>query len=470
MILLLIILLGLVLRLISLNQSLWLDEATSVLVARDFSFSDIITRFSPGDFHPPFYYFLLKTWIGVFGSSEVAARSLSAVLGSATIPLVFLIGKRLISKEIGLAAAIFFATAPLHIYYSQEARMYVPATFLTSLVVLFFVRILQAAKWSLTNAVFLTISTILLVYTDYLPVFLIFSLAAFLLLFHRMKLAKDLRKWLLFVFIIVLFFIPWIPTFIFQLTSGISLESSLPGWWQVLGRTSPKELLLVPVKFMIGRISAYDEVLYGVFVGIPLVLFSLLFLEALKFWDKTKLLWFWLVGPVVLAAIFGLFISGFSYFRLLFVLPVFYLLLSVGALSLNGKWQRLAVASIFIVNIIAASIYLFNPRFHREDWRGAVSWIEENSKDKNAVTLFATNGQREAYSYYTRNVASYGPGGLNKDSFDTIWLMRYAQPIFDPNDNLRQKVEGLGYQKVQEKDFNGVVVWEYLPAGRQVEK
>ena len=32
-----ILILGFVLRLISINQSLWLDEATSVLVARDMS-------------------------------------------------------------------------------------------------------------------------------------------------------------------------------------------------------------------------------------------------------------------------------------------------------------------------------------------------------------------------------------------------------------------------------------------------
>lgn len=461
MMLLLVVLLGLILRLISVNQSLWLDEATSVLVARDFSFSDIITRFSPGDFHPPLYYFLLKIWTGIFDATEIGARSLSVILGLATIPLVFLIGRKLLNKEAGFIAALFFATAPLHIYYSQEARMYVPATFFASLVVLFFIKILQAAKWSLANAVFLAVSTVLLVYTDYPPIFLILSLAAFLLLFNRIKLVKEPRKWLLFVFISVLFFIPWIPIFISQLTSGISVKSLLPGWWQVLGRTSPKELFLVPVKFAIGRISSYDKVLYGAFVSIPLVLFSLLFLEAAKIWNKTRLLWFWLVGPILLAAIFGLFATGFSYFRLLFTLPAFYLLLAAGSFSLSGKWQRLAVTSVLVVNIIATSIYLFSPRFHREDWRGATSWIEENSKDKNAVTLFVTSGQREAYAYYAKNVASYGPEGLGKEGFDTIWLMRYVQPIFDPDDNLRQKVEGLGYKKVQEKDFNGVVVFRY---------
>ena len=38
--------------------------------------------------------------------------------------------------------------------------------------------------------------------------------------------------------------------------------------------------------------------------------------------------------------------------------------------------------------------------------------------------------------------------------------MRYVQPIFDPQDNLRKKVEE-SYKKTREKDFNGVTVWEY---------
>ncbi|MCK4588787.1 glycosyl transferase family 39, partial [Candidatus Woesebacteria bacterium] len=76
-----ILILGLVLRLISINQSFWLDEATSALVARDMSFAQILSQFSPADFHPPFYYFLLKIWTATFGVSEVGARSLSIIVG-----------------------------------------------------------------------------------------------------------------------------------------------------------------------------------------------------------------------------------------------------------------------------------------------------------------------------------------------------------------------------------------------------
>lgn len=445
-----ILLVGSVLRLISLDQSLWLDEATSVLVARDLSFSEILTKFSPGDFHPPLYYLILKVWIGIFGANEIGARSMSVVFGIATIPTVFLIGRQLFNRDAGLIAALFLAAAPLHIYYSQEARMYVPAAFFAALFVWFFL------KNSLPG---LIISVLLLIYTDYLPVFLIFTFAAFLIIFEREKVQKESKKWLLFMLLTVLFFVPWLPTFLSQLSGGLSLESTAPGWWQALGKTSIKELLLVPVKFMIGRISSYDKVLYAGLVGVPAAIFGLLFLQAFKAWSKTKLLWFWLVGPVILSAIFGLFASGFSYFRLLFVLPAFYLLLAVGSLSLNGKWKHLAMLSVLLVNLTTTSIYLFSPRFHRENWQGAVSWSEEGVGNK--AVVFVTEGQQEAYKYYAKNTLIMDTAKLGNTSFDTIFLMRYTQPIFDPQDTVRLAIENLGYMKLDERDFNGVVVWKY---------
>lgn len=453
-----ILLVGLVLRLVSLNQSLWLDEATSVLTARDLSFNEILTEFSPGDFHPPLYYLMLKVWVGIFGASEIGARSMSVVFGLATSPVVFLIGRRLFDRKVGLIAALFLATAPLHIYYSQEARMYVTATFFAALLILFFVKILEQ-KWSWVNIAGLGISMILLLYTDYPPIFLVLSLGAFFMFFNIIKLTANTNKWLLFVFIVVLFFIPWLPTFIKQLSGGLSVESSSSGWWQVLGKTSIKELLLVPVKFIIGRISSYDKTLYAALIGVPAAIFGLLFLKAFKLWSKTKLLWFWLVGSIGLAALFGLFASGFSYFRLLFVLPAFYLLLAVGAFALDGKWKKLAVVSVLLVNIIATNIYLFTPRFHREDWRGAVSWIEEETNNK--AVVFVTKGQQEAYRYYAKQTPIVDYTTLGSTSFDTIFLMRYAQPIFDSPDTMRQRIENLGYTKIDERDFNGVVIWRY---------
>lgn len=52
--LLLIIILSLTLRLLSLNQSFWLDEAISANVAKNYSYQNIIASFSSSDFHPRF--------------------------------------------------------------------------------------------------------------------------------------------------------------------------------------------------------------------------------------------------------------------------------------------------------------------------------------------------------------------------------------------------------------------------------
>lgn len=455
-----ILLTALILRVISLNQSLWLDEATSVLVARDFSGIDILTKFSPGDFHPPLYYLLLKEWIAIFGSSEAAVRSLSVLFGVGTVLVTFKIGKRLFDEKVGFLASLLLATAPLHVYYSQEARMYVLETLLVSLIVLFLVKILQ--KYRILDYTGLIFSSILLVYTDYLPIFFLATILVYLIVFER----KQSARWILWAGITILSFLPWVSTFITQVNSGLAVRENAPGWWQVLGRTSLKELLLIPVKFVIGRISLFNKVLYALLASVALLVYAIPL--ASSGYKKTKLLWFWLLGPIGTIALAGFVISGFSYFRLLFVLPAFYLLAAVGIFSLDKKHRTIVISFVLFVNVIATGTYLFNPRFHKEDWRGAVSFVEEASQGKNAMAFFVTRNQRDAYLYYAKSVESrWGdPQTFWKPSavpLDKLWLFRYVQPIFDFQDKVRQEFENFGYKKLGEYDFNGVVVWEYDP-------
>ncbi len=468
--LLLILVLGLVLRLVNLNQSLWLDEAISINSARNFSVVELLTKFSPGDFHPPLYYLMLKLWVGLFGFGEVAARMLSVIFGVATIYMVYLIAREL-SRRVtllhkgvtpeswALLSALFLATAPLHIYYSQEARMYVPATFFASSVVLFFLKLLKKQSRSLWIG--LVLASVLLLYTNYLPGFLFLALILYLIVFERPHLKKHAKEWLFTLIAVAVSVSLWLPTFLQQLQSGLAVKTNDPQWWNVLGRTSLKQIALVPLKFTIGRIPVDSSYYHVGAITVISTLFVGLFYKAAKIFRETKFLWLWLLVPALSVAILGLRLPIFSYFRLLFLLPAFYLLLAVGAFSFKRETLRWAsVTLILLVNIISSGIYLFNPRFHREDWRSAVSFIESRSEE-NSATLFVGEGQREPYKYYAKTVPSFGPDGLSQGPFDTIYLMRYVQPILDLQDILRQKVEESGYRKLGEYDFNGVVVWEY---------
>ena len=104
-------------------QSFWSDEAaTAGLVRR--SFGSMLVAI-PGKERTPFaYYVTAWIWSRVFGHGEFALRSLSAVFGTVTVLLAFLVARRLGGERAGLLAAALVAVSPILVWYSQEARSY----------------------------------------------------------------------------------------------------------------------------------------------------------------------------------------------------------------------------------------------------------------------------------------------------------------------------------------------------------
>jgi len=441
----LLILFGsLLIRLISLGQSLWLDEATSALVAK-MSFSQMFSNFLPGDFHPPFYYVFLKLWSGIFGYSEIALRVPSVIFGVLTIYLVYLIGKKLFDKNTALIASVLLATSGLHIYYSQEARMYALAAFLVSLLVYLFLE----ERWILFSVTLIFIGM-----TDYVSLLILPALWLWAIVSKQKNF--DWKKFLFSHIPFAFVFALWLPTFIRQLKGGIGLSITAPGWWNILGQVTVKNIALIPVKFMIGRVSIDNKVVYGLAMVVAGAVFLYLILRA----QKSFFLWIWLGVSLILGIILSFFIPTLTYFRYLFVLPAFYLLISAGIVSLKKPWVMVAIVFVLFVNLISSFAYLIIPRLWREDWRSLVIFVE-SKKTQNSITIFVADSNMEAYKYYAPNAKIAGPEAV-KNGYDQIWLMRYVQDVFDPGDITRVKVESLGYKNVGEYDFNGVVVWEYV--------
>ncbi len=85
------------LRIVQLgHDSVWVDEAFSARVA-NLGLTDLVQTATSDDTNPPLYYVLLHGWINVFGDSETALRSLSAVVGVLLVFVVFKLGDRLSS-------------------------------------------------------------------------------------------------------------------------------------------------------------------------------------------------------------------------------------------------------------------------------------------------------------------------------------------------------------------------------------
>ena len=75
----------------------------------------------------------VAAWLaGALGNSAFAVRSLPALLGVATVPLLYAAGRRLTDGTTALMAALLLAVSPFHVRYGQESRMYALMTLLAA--------------------------------------------------------------------------------------------------------------------------------------------------------------------------------------------------------------------------------------------------------------------------------------------------------------------------------------------------
>jgi 4-amino-4-deoxy-L-arabinose transferase-like glycosyltransferase len=171
LLLVLVTFIGTVLRFYRLgSQSLWYDEASSILDARGNLYNVS---------HPPLSFLILKIVIETLGTNEFTARLPSCLFGIATIPLVYLLGKQLFSEKEGLVASFIIAVFPWYVRWSQEARMYTELTVFTILALYFLYR--TTYKETITSYILSAIFATLAFYTHYLAILILLIAAAWLI-------------------------------------------------------------------------------------------------------------------------------------------------------------------------------------------------------------------------------------------------------------------------------------------------
>lgn len=145
--LLLILILGLILRVYHINYPfsghISIKETDYAGMAK--MMMEEGKYFTPrGYFLPPHNNVFFPAWIVIgswtfFGQSELAARIPFVIMGLLSIILVFLIGKELSNKNIGLIAAFFMAVSPMMAYFSRNVQGECPLIFFSLLSIYFFI-------------------------------------------------------------------------------------------------------------------------------------------------------------------------------------------------------------------------------------------------------------------------------------------------------------------------------------------
>lgn len=200
-------------------QHVWFDESYSIILAQQ-PFDKLLSL-TGVDAHPPLYYLLLKIWGDIFGWSELALRSLSALLASIAVGVSALLVRRLFGVKTALVTLPVLVFAPFWLRYGYEIRMYALAGLICVTGTLVLAHALQrkdSRKWWAMYALFVALG----MYTLYMTIVVWLAHAVWLLVQHRKGFWKQPWTWSIIGAIVL--FLPYVPTAIFQLT-----HSALPG-------------------------------------------------------------------------------------------------------------------------------------------------------------------------------------------------------------------------------------------------
>jgi 4-amino-4-deoxy-L-arabinose transferase-like glycosyltransferase len=112
-----------VLRVIGLGSELWLDEMVTSVISIRPPLLELLTVYK-GDNQHPLYSLLAHMSTSLLGDTPLAMRLPAMLFGVASVPMLYVLGRRLVSQREALLAAALLAVSYHHVWFSQNARGY----------------------------------------------------------------------------------------------------------------------------------------------------------------------------------------------------------------------------------------------------------------------------------------------------------------------------------------------------------
>lgn len=400
--LVLILVLATILRFFHLDyQSLWMDEIYTLNITNPkLSLKQLHDEVLLRDGFPYLYYILLRIEYFFFGYSSFVARSFSAVMGIASVYLIYRLGKQLIHHNAGLLAALLLTLNEYNIYISQDARPY--SFYLFTILLSYFGLVKLLEDRTIKNAIFYGAATGLLLNTNFFGFINVFS-QVLLIVFFFIVADKAIRKQiflrsLLSGGIAILLFLPNIDKF-------LSLFAVNSFW---IPAPKPDSFSLMFKEFL-GDSEITLFIFFPLFLFYVIKMFSvkentLCYVELLtnrKIFSLT-VLFSWIF-------IFFTFLMVKSYGEVSFVLtryftsilPVFFLVLGTALYFIKNKMVRgivvFALSIMILVNIFYVKNYYYG--INKAQFREASNFVIENNTNKQPVLT----SQKYWFDYYFVN-------------------------------------------------------------------
>ncbi len=338
-----------------------------------------------GFFLGPIYYYFMAPFLALFNYNPVGPAVMVALVGVATVLLVYIVSKDFFSYSAALVAALLYAVSPLVIVYSRSSWNPNVVPFFTLLMLYVLYKAVMGKSWKLL--IFSGFLFGILLQLHYLTTFLGVVVAAYLVIatsFDKQKKVKRvvgiLKRYAFFGLGTV---IGWFPFLLFEIRHGFQNFTSIYNFVLSSGDTGGNEKYFVIVQDVFFRlfgrlIFAFPKVeelnlysmqiveLWGLFVYL-IAIVSILYIivktvnayrQKDAAFNKYVLLFIWLF---LMLALFGFYKKPIYDYYLTIGFPLPFLFFA-GLLSFLFKKGKAAVIflGLLIIGIVILNLY-FNP-------------------------------------------------------------------------------------------------------------
>jgi uncharacterized membrane protein len=479
---------GLCLRLYRLGYNdFWFDEIASIVFAQNLPLAAL-------RLHPPLYYSLLNVWLQFFPNNEFYVRMLSLCFSVASIPLCFLLGKKLFNSTIALFASWLMALNPLHVWYAQEARPYSLTVFLSLLSTYLLFQGLITHK-TIICALFTSIIILGFYASEFFVILFACQLLLVIMLFKKYKPTLAQTSLYCIPIFVLLSRVP------FLLTRAISM--SRVNW---IPKPGVDSFIFTVENFNIGYNATYF--VYASSNLLPLLAALRIATEKQFPWDKKN--------AISVAILFFLpLFSVFIFSRLLFPIyldriflmfsPYYYILIALGILLIKNTRVKIFVVLFSLLLFVYGNYAYFTnqmptPPYHhagvmvKQPVKPAVEFISRQYHESDLIaythialpTLFhyylgpelhvkqkyfvipsandqywhsLTYDKDPSDSFYLNLEESCPPKDVNH-----IWLVSttwHRTGYIDSNSFAVKQWMQKHYNLILEKEFNGILLYKY---------
>jgi dolichyl-phosphate-mannose-protein mannosyltransferase len=412
------------------------------------------------------YFILLRLWM-LGGDSEFWLRAPSAMTTVIAVAAMFVLARKLSNQSIALAASILLATAPFALVYSQQVRFY--SLFLLAATLSLW-RFVECLKNPTRQNFVILVSVDLFLLTTHLMASLLVA-SELLHLFLTSRSFSQRRKLLVLsaagTGLVLLAFVPITREVAFN---ALSMYVNDPTRYSIPRGLTATQLAKIPLSaffFTFGE-SVYPFELDFVIPGTIIYVLALV-VGVWRMRDQKPILAFFaLTCALAFGAMYLLLdalipsgYTGASPRYLIFLLPVFYVIV---AASLRGDRNRWLIVPLLLVNLVSMSSFWYGNWAYTDDlinWRAVTQWVEDHSA-LDSLVLIDGRSEPDAARYFPRSWAIQSTWFYQESHISDF--SKFSRIVFLSNDYHQDKREASSTIMQQiERDFDRTAVWSKYP-------